>query len=84
MSAIHIGKNPIQHNRTKHIEVDIHFTRDKVLEGLLELTYIPTQEQLADVLTKPLTAFQHDKLVSKLEYVMLTYPSLRGYGTYMV
>ena len=37
-SAIHIGKNLVSHERTKHIEIDYHFTRDKVLEGLLQLS----------------------------------------------
>lgn len=46
-SAIHIGKNPAFHEWTKHIELDCHFTRDKVLEGLITLTYTPTAEQLA-------------------------------------
>lgn len=38
--ATNIGKNPIQHERTKHIELDCYFTKDKVLEGLLQLHYL--------------------------------------------
>ena len=65
-SAIHIGRNPVFHQRTKHVELDCHFTREKVMEGLIELSYLPTTEQLADVLTKPLSSAQHSKLVHKL------------------
>ena len=43
-SALHIARNPVFHGRTKHIEVDRHFTRDKVMEGLLQLSYLPKDQ----------------------------------------
>ena len=65
-SAIQLGKNPILHERTKHVELDYHFTRDKVMKGLIELMYTPSQEQLADLFTKALPSPQHNHLLSKL------------------
>ena len=53
-SAIDISKNPIQHSKTKHIEIRYHFIRDLVERKIVCLEYIPTEHQNADIFTKPL------------------------------
>ena len=49
-----LTNNPVHHKRTKHIDVRYHYTRELVAAGQIALVYVPTQEQLADVLTKAL------------------------------
>ena len=53
-SAINISKNPIQHSKTKHIEIMYHFIRDLIERKIICLEYIPTERQNADIFTKPL------------------------------
>nr|KYP49454.1 Copia protein [Cajanus cajan] len=58
--AINISKNPVLHSRTKNIEIKHHFIRNHVQKGTFELIYVKTEEQLADIFTKP---FQEDRYV---------------------
>ena len=51
--AMNLAKNPVQHQRSKHIDIKYHFIRTDVQEGRISLDYIPTQETVADVFTKP-------------------------------
>jgi hypothetical protein len=53
-SAIKIAHNPVQHNKTKHIEICHHFIQDHVNRVEIDLSYVGTNEQLANIFTKPL------------------------------
>ncbi|XP_028948155.1 uncharacterized mitochondrial protein AtMg00810-like [Malus domestica] len=54
MSAIALSSNPVFHSRIKHLDTDYHFVRERVQRRDLEVLYIPTEEQTADILTKGL------------------------------
>ena len=49
---ISLAKDPVFHSRTKHIDIKFHFLREKVEEGIIELEYMPTDQMVADGLTK--------------------------------
>jgi hypothetical protein len=56
-SAIFVAKNSVFHKRMKHLKVRHHFLRDHVEKRDIEMRYIDTEKQLADIFTKPLDAF---------------------------
>ena len=74
-AAISISHNPVHHDRIKHVEVDRHFIKEKVDEGSLDVRYISTVEQTADILTKPLFRPMFDKFVRKLGMYNLYHPA---------
>ncbi|CAL0307768.1 unnamed protein product [Lupinus luteus] len=60
VSAIYLSRNPVQHQRTKHVEMDIHFVREKVARGQVRVLHVPSRYQIADIFTKglPLILFE--------------------------
>ncbi|CAN1131585.1 Retrovirus-related Pol polyprotein from transposon RE2 [Linum perenne] len=66
LGATYLSHNPVFHSRSKHMEIEFHFVRDRVARKQLQVKYIPAQDQLADVLTKPLTRPQLQHFCTKL------------------
>ena len=64
-SAINIAKNPVHHSRTKHIDIRHHFLRDNVEKGFIRMDHCRTEDQIADIFTKPLdrSPFEHLRLL---------------------
>lgn len=76
-SAIALASNPIFHARTKHVEVDYHFIREKVLSKLISVQYVDSKSQITNIFTKSLPVAAFNDLKLKL-MVFDTPMSLRG------
>ncbi|GJZ10700.1 copia protein [Tanacetum coccineum] len=75
-AAIAISCNPVQHSRTKHIDVRYHFIKEHVEKGIVELFFVKTEYQLADLFTKALSEDRFKYLVRRLGMRCLTQDEL--------
>ncbi|GJT53335.1 retrovirus-related pol polyprotein from transposon TNT 1-94 [Tanacetum coccineum] len=78
-AVIAISCNPVQHSRTKHIDVRYHFIKEQVEKGIVELFFVGTEYQLADLFTKALSEDRFKYLVRQLEGVKHPRPSFSNH-----
>jgi hypothetical protein len=71
-SCVKLTENPVFHDRSKHIEIKYHYIRDMVQR--VELQYISTDEQIADILTKPLSRVKYEYFMDKLGVLSNVHP----------
>jgi hypothetical protein len=71
MSAIELSKNPVYHDRSKHIDTRCHYIRDCIDKGIVDVEHVGTKHQLADILTKPLSRIRLVELRSRLGMVQV-------------
>ena len=72
-----MSENPVFHDRSKHIEIKYHYIRDMVQRGAVKLLYVATEEQIADVLTKPLARLKFEYFRERLGVLQIEASSQR-------
>ena len=66
LNILTLSANPIIHSRTKHMELDLYFVREKVLQKKLVVNHIPSIDQVANILTKPFSSQFFERLINSL------------------
>lgn len=77
-STIHISKDPVFHERTKYLEIDLHFVREKIVDGVISVIHVRTSHQIADLFTKD---YIHSSLIffsARWDCKIYILPILRG------
>jgi hypothetical protein len=76
-SCIKLFENPMFHDRSKHIEIIYRFIRDKIQKGAMKLQYIPTDQEVVDILTKPLAKGKFEAFRDRLGLVQIPFLAKR-------